>query len=119
MEQIAILAALALAVNKTTSVVKWALNKDVNAVVTQIAVWVFGFVAVLLAAHADVTREIIVPGTVAPLGDLDTWSLVLLGWILGSSGSFIFDLKKAIDGTDSAAEPSLLPTRQGTNVPPA
>ena len=108
MEQIAILLGLAFAINKTVSVIKALLSKDFNTPVTQLVVWVVGFVGITLAAHAQVTSALLVPGLEAPLGSLDASSLVLLAWILGSSGSFAFDFKKAVDGTDSAAEPSLL-----------
>lgn len=108
MEVIAILAGLALAVNKTVSVVKSFANKDKNGAVTQMLVWVVGVGAVILAAHARLTSEMLIPGLNVALGSLDTSSHVLLGWILGSSGSFAFDVKKAIDNGDTAAEPPLL-----------
>lgn len=111
MEEIAILAGIAFAVNKTVSVIKELANKNFNAAITQLVVWVVGFIAVVLAAHAAVTEALVVPGLTVPLGSLDWPSEVLLAWILGSTGSFIFDFKKAIDSTDSSAEPSLLPTR--------
>jgi energy-converting hydrogenase Eha subunit G len=108
MEEIAILAGLAFAINKTVSVVKAALNKDVNAAVTQLVVWVVGFIAISLAAHAQLTENLVVPGLLVPLDELDWQSLVLVAWILGGTGSFAFDFKKALDSSDSAAEPSLL-----------
>lgn len=111
MEEIAILAGIAFAVNKTVSVIKSLVNRDFNAAITQLVVWVVGFVAVVLAAHAAVTEALLVPGLTVPLGSLDWPSEVLLAWILGSTGSFVFDFKKAIDATDSSAEPSLLPSR--------
>jgi hypothetical protein len=106
--QVALLAGLALAVNKTVTVLK-ALGKNWNTVVTQALVWVLGIAAILLAAHAKVTMDAAVPGTPWLFGQLDGSSIVLLGWVLGSSGSFAFDLRKAIDNSDSAAEPPLLP----------
>lgn len=115
MEAIAILAGLAFAVNKSVTVIKSAINKDWNTVVTQAVVWVVGTVAIFLATRASITAELVVPGLVEPLGTLDGSSIVLLGFILGSTGSFAFDIKKAIDNGDSAAEPKLL----GTTAPPA
>jgi energy-converting hydrogenase Eha subunit G len=109
MEEIAILAGIAFAVNKTVSVIKAITNKDINAAVTQVAVWVVGFIAVLLAAHAQLTENLVVPGLTVSLGALDWPSQLLVAWILGSTGSFAFDFKKAFDSSDSAAEPSLLP----------
>jgi hypothetical protein len=108
MEEVAILAGLALAVNKTVSVIK-SFGKDTNAVVTQVLVWVIGVAAIFVAGQADITADLAVPGLTGVLGDLDFASVVLAGWILGSTGSFAFDIRKAIDNSDSAAEPSLLP----------
>lgn len=107
METIAILAALAFAVNKTVSVLK-AIGKDRNAVVTQVLVWGVGIGALFLAAQAQFTEGLIIPGIGIALGSLNGYSIVMAGWMLGSSGSFAFDLKKAIDSSDSAAEPALL-----------
>lgn len=107
MEVVIIFAALAFAVNKTVSVIK-AIGKDNNLVITQITVWVVGFIALLLAANAQVTSAFALPGFEVPLGDLDIPSLILLAWMLGGSGSFAYDFKKAVDSSDSSAEPSLL-----------
>lgn len=108
MEAVVVFAGLAFAINKTVSVIKALFNKDVNSVVTQVVVWAVGFGGLSLAAHAAVTSAFALPGFTQPLGDLDAASLGLLAWILGATGSFAYDLKKAVDGTDSAAEPRLL-----------
>lgn len=109
MEAIAILTGLAFAVNKTVSVIK-SFGKDTNAVVTQVLVWVLGTAAIWLAGQASITENLVIDGLGIEnaLGQLDIASVVLAGWILGSTGSFIFDFKKAVDGSDSAAEPKLL-----------
>lgn len=119
MEEIAVLAGLAFAVNKTVSVIKELVNKNFNAAITQLVVWVVGFIAVVLAAHAAITEALVVPGLTVPLGSLDWPSELLLAWILGSTGSFIFDFKKAIDSSDSSAEPSLLPSKAATHAAPS
>lgn len=118
MEEIALLAGLAFAINKTVSVIKAATNKDINAAVTQLTVWVVGFIAILLAAHAQLTENLVVPGLSTPLGLLDWPSLVLIAWILGGTGSFAFDFKKAFDSSDNATEPSLLKPKTA-ETPPA
>jgi energy-converting hydrogenase Eha subunit G len=119
MEEIALLAGLAFAINKTVSVVKAALNKDVNAAVTQLVVWVIGFIAISLAAHAQLTENLVVPGLTVPLNNLDWQSLVLVAYILGGTGSFAFDFKKALDSSDNATEPPLLSARGAhTTTPP-
>lgn len=108
MEAVVIFAALAFAINKTVSVIKAAFNKDTNTVVTQVVVWLVGFGGLSLAAHAAVTSAYALPGFTQPLGDLDAASLGLLAWLLGATGSFAYDIKKAVDGTDSAAEAKLV-----------
>jgi len=118
MEEIALLAGLAFAINKTVSVIKAAANKDVNGAVTQVVVWVVGFIAIMLAAHAQLTETLVIPGLSQQLGSLDWPSLLLIAWILGGTGSFAFDSKKAIDGSDKAAEPSLLKSRTTTTATP-
>jgi hypothetical protein len=113
MESMAIFLGLAFAANKSVSVFKSLFSSDRNTAVTQVIVWMFAIAALLLAASAQVTEHLVLPGMVDPLGNLDLASLVLLGWIAGSTGSVVFDFKKAIDGTDSAAEPRLLTTGGG------
>jgi energy-converting hydrogenase Eha subunit G len=117
MEEIAILAGIAFAVNKTVSVVKAGANKDLNAALTQLVVWIVGFIAIALAAHAQITENLVVPGLTTPLGSLDWSSEVLIAWILGGTGSFAFDFKKAFDSSDNATEPSLLHPRTATTEP--
>jgi hypothetical protein len=105
--EIAILAAIAFAVNKTVTVLKALTSKDWRTVQTQVLVWVVGIGAILACAHADLTMDMVIPAINRSLGSLDGVSLVVLGWVLGSTGSFAFDFKKAIDSTDSAQETSL------------
>jgi hypothetical protein len=106
--EVALLIALAAAINKTVSVVKAVLNGDVNTTVTQLVVWLVGFLGLSLAAHASVTSGLEIPGLSTTLGLLDWPSVVLLAWILGSTGSFGYDALQAIDNTGSAVEPKLL-----------
>lgn len=77
-----------------------------SAIVTQVAAWVGGIVAVWLAAHAGITEHLSAGDIV--LGKLDGWSQVLAGMMVGSSGSLFVDAKQAVDGTDSAVKPPLL-----------
>lgn len=108
MESVIMFAGLAFAINKTVSVIKALFARDANTVVTQAVVWVVGFVGLLLASKAAVTEGFALPGFTEPLGSLDVASVGLLAWILGATGSFAYDLRKAIDNTDSAVEPRLL-----------
>lgn len=111
MEVITLVTLMALVV-KITSVVK-AIGKDNNAVVTQLVTWAVGVAVLFLAAQATITSGIVVFDGIPALGDLDNASLVLVGLSYASGGSFAYDLKKAIDSSDSAAEPSLLKKRAG------
>ena len=108
MEAVVLFAGLAFAINKTVSVIKAAVNRDTTAVVTQVVVWLVGFGGLMLAANSAVIADYALPGFTQPLGDLDWSSLAILAWILGSTGSFAYDLKAAVDGSDSAAEAHLL-----------
>ena len=122
MEQVSVLVALAFAVNKVVSTVKDATNRQWNGVITQVAVWVLAFLAIVLAAHSQLTQNLPLPGVGLPLSTLDWPSQVLLALFAGSTGSVVFDFKKAFDSTDSAAEPTLLTPRgvaKHTTTPPA
>jgi hypothetical protein len=110
MDQVALLLALAFAADKVVSVLKGLAAKDWNLALTQILVWVIAFGVVCLAGAAEVTETYVPPGLNIALGDLDFWSLLLLGIVVGSTGSIVFDFRKAIDSTDSAQEPKLFHT---------
>lgn len=97
---------LAALVIKVTTVVK-AIGKDNNMVFTQLVVWVVGTAVLFLASHSDISKGIVVFDGAKALGDLDAGSLILAGLALGSTGAFAYDVKKAVDGSDSATEPSL------------
>jgi hypothetical protein len=99
-------ASLAALVWKITSVLKYLTSGQVRQTVTQVIPWVAGILAVVVAAQADVAEGIVVFGTHA-LGDLDGWSQILAGISLGSAASVGYDVKKAVDATDSATEPPL------------
>lgn len=101
------LAALAALVVKIVGVVK-AIGKDRNLVWTQVVTWVVGIGVLFLAAEAELTEHLVLFAGAAQLRDLDPASIVLAGLALGSSGSFAYDVKKAIDGADNAREPRLL-----------
>lgn len=99
------LAALAALAVKVMTVVK-SIGKDNNKALTQVLTWLVGFGVLAVGAHAQVTEGIVVLGTTR-LGDLDVASLFLAGTALGSVGSVGYDFTKAVDNTQTAAEPSL------------
>lgn len=80
--------------------------RDVNAVVTQAVTWGAGVGLAFLLAGTDFAEGIKIGGMI--LGHVNDSSLVLIGLSLGSSASVAYDLKRAIDRTDSAAMPSLV-----------
>jgi hypothetical protein len=82
---------------------------DMNAVVTQAVTWVAGVVVVFILANSDFGNGIQVAHS--SLGHLNGWSLVLVGLTVASSGSVGYDFKRALDSSDSAAQPSLVKTK--------
>lgn len=108
MEQLFLLLGLAFAANKIVTVIKGISAKSYNLAFTQVLVWVVGFFILLIATKAQVTQDLVVPGLSDPLGDLDFFSVIVLALVTGSTGSVVYDFKKAIDTSDSASEPRLL-----------
>lgn len=102
-------AAMAVLVAKLIDLFRYASAKDVNGVATQIAVWVAGVVVVALVAQTAWAAGIMV-GTY-PLTKLGFWSQVFYGMSIGSAGSLVKDGLKAVDNKQTAAIPTLLPSR--------
>lgn len=115
MEQIAILMGLAFAANKTVTVLKYLFTPNRSSAFTQFMVWGVSFLGLLLASEAEVTENLLLPGMSVALGLLDVPSIIILAWIAGSSGSVVYDFKKALDQSDTAVEPPLFPL---TTPPP-
>jgi hypothetical protein len=99
MEFAPMLAAVAL-IWKIVDVVKYLLEKNRKAVITQMGVWAAGISVVVLLAASDFAGGINVADY--PLSSLNLASLVLLGLSVGSSASVAVDVKQAVDNTDSA-----------------
>ena len=91
------------------SFLKYLRAKDWNSVATQAASWASGVAIVFLAGAADITNRLILFPGVPTLSDINAASKVMLGLMLMSLGSEVYQFKKAFDRTDSAAEPALLP----------
>lgn len=109
---------------RIVSFVKYVRARDWNSVVTQAASWVAGVAVVFLAGAADITSKLVLFPGVPSLSDINSASKVLLGAMLLSLGSQVYEFKKAFDRNDSAAEPALLPpakvvTAEGESVPAA
>lgn len=109
MEQVAVLTAVVLLASKLVELAKFVRNKDWNGALTLAVLMVVGVAVVFFAAEAEVTETLVVPGTVTPIGVMDGPSLVFVGLIFTSLVSKLYDFQKALDGSDSAAQPSLFP----------
>lgn len=92
---------------KIVELLKYIKAKDTNGAFTLLSVWVAGFVVLVLGANASAFEMLMVPGMEVPLGQLNWASLVLVGMSLTSFVSFGYDFKKALDGSDTAKQPSL------------
>lgn len=108
MEVITVASLVAL-IKKAVDLLKYVTNKQYNALVTQVVVWVAAVAVVFLAANANLTSALQVFGNTT-LGSLDGGSLILGGLLIGSSASvFLHDVPAAIDNKDTAYAPPLLP----------
>lgn len=106
------LATLSAIVWKAVDFLKFVSNKDWKAVATQASVWVSAVVVALLAREAEPFSEIVIFGST--FGDLSWAAIVLMALGLGSTASGLYDFKRAIDNTDGAHVPSLLPETTAT-----
>jgi hypothetical protein len=109
--------AMAALILKLIDFLRYLRAADVNGICTQLAVWVAGVVVVLLVAQTDWADGIAVGDQ--NLHTLSFWSLVFFGLSVGSGASFAKDISKAVDNTNSAAIPTLVPTgeRRATSAP--
>lgn len=93
------------------NLVKFARAGDLDGVVTTVGSWLVGFLLVAVGAHAGLTENFVVPGLDVALGQLDWWSQLLLGASMLSLLGVVYDFKKALDSSDSAKVPTLLPPK--------
>lgn len=108
MEQAIALASIAFLAGKIIEALKYARSKDWNALFTLISVMIAGVIVMLVAASAQVTETLVLPGTAMPIGDLDKISVIFLGLVITSLTSTVYDFKKAFDFSDSAKQPPLI-----------
>lgn len=79
---------------------------NTNGWFTQLVVWVAGVLVVMLVAQTDFAEGIVI-GDMS-LASMNTWSLIFVGLTIASLATFGTEVKKALDGSDSAAMPQLL-----------
>jgi hypothetical protein len=80
---------------------------DWNAPITQLSAFAVGVLVIFVASTADVLGSVTINGTA--INDLAAGDKILIGLIASSLFGVVFDATKAIDGTQSAATPKLLP----------
>ncbi len=85
-----------------------AVSGALNGLVTLLLGCGAGIGVVFLMAHTAWSDEIQLGGQT--LKTLPATSLIVLGLVITSLAALLFDLKKAVDGTDSASTPKLMPT---------
>ncbi len=100
------LAIIAALIGKAMSVLKSAVNKDWNTVLSQGVITGIGWAAVALAAHTSWASTIVVQNI--SLSSMNAADLLFLGAALAGSVSQVYDFRAGLDNTQSAAEPKLL-----------
>lgn len=81
---------------------------QVSGVLTQLTAWVGGVVATSIYAHSDFAHNVLIGSQT--LEKFNGMTLTIIGLMAGSAGSLIHDIQQAIDSTDSAIKPPLVPT---------
>lgn len=105
--EIALLASMIALGYTLVNLVKQARDQAWDPVLTQIATWAAGVAVVFLGSATTWAAKIDIQGVL--LNDLNAAEKVFLGACLLSVASVGYDFKKALDGSDSAHVPSLLP----------
>ncbi len=100
------LALLGALVYKFVDFLKFLRAKDVNAAGTQAVAWLAGILAITLFANSDFSEGINFGGR--SLGSLNFVSQVIIGLSATSLFSAFYDVKRAIDRSDSAKTPALI-----------
>jgi len=102
------LVALGLVIYTLTNLYKYLTNRNWNAALTLVVGWATGVAAVWLVGATSWAHTISVGGS-QTLDHLSFVEKLLVGLVVVSASSTIFDFKKAFDGTDSAVHPPLVP----------
>lgn len=94
-------------VKAVVDLVKYVRAGNVNGWVTQLAVWAAGIIVVVLLSHSDFGDTVTVGNVTLDLASGAT--LILAGLGLGSAAMLANEFKSAIDSSDTAAKPELVP----------
>lgn len=106
--------AMAVLTLKIVDFLRYARAADLNGVLTQLSSWIAGVVVVLLAAQTDWAAGINIGDK--NLHTLGFWSLVFYGLSAGSGASIAKDGLKAVDNSNSAAIPTLVPSSSRARI---
>ena len=96
---------------KLVDFVKYLRNGDANGIITIVTGWVVGFVAIQLILLTDWPDEISFGKET--LADLNFGSQVVLSLVATSVAGVLYDIKKAVDNTDTASTPRLTAEAEG------
>lgn len=102
-----LLALAASLVTKSTDFVRFVKAKDISSVVTQIIGWAAGIGVSFLLAAQNITEHVAFQGV--SLAHANGAALVLLGLGIGSGGSILSDIIKALDTPNPTTPPKLIP----------
>jgi uncharacterized membrane protein YdcZ (DUF606 family) len=103
------LLALPILIVKIIDFLRYANARDRNGVVTQLLAWIGGVLGIWLVARSSFGGAVPIAGTT--LNRLNAEAVVFVGMSVGSFGSLAFmDFRKAVDNSNSASLPTLLPT---------
>lgn len=97
---------LALLVNKVMDFLKFVRAKDTNAAITQLSAWVLGVVVLMLFRESSFADGVSLMGHT--LASLNWAATVVIGLLASSLGSFIYDMRKTLDVTQTVAVPPLI-----------
>lgn len=98
-------------VTAAVNFVKYLRARDTNGYVTQLAVWLAGIGTTLLIRISDFANTFDVGGV--NLDTANAGTVILAGLGLGSAAMLVNDAKQALDRSDSAAKPPLIPEGGG------
>jgi lysylphosphatidylglycerol synthetase-like protein (DUF2156 family) len=93
-----------------TNFLKYLRAGDWNAVVTNVVGFLVAFGVALLFANSS-WSDLTLPALDRPLADLSIADLFIVGLAGMSGAGFLYDRAKAIDNSQSAATPSLVPPK--------
>ncbi len=80
-----------------------------NGTITIATSWLIGFAAAWMFGESDIGAALTIPGFAQTLGQMGLVDLVLAGLVVASAAGAFNELKQALDRSDSAVKPHLVP----------